>query len=151
MKTKGIFFAVGGLVAFYFYRLYTAAARLSFTVGSVRKFSLKNGVLSWEQGLNVVNPSSVSVPVNAVDVDTYINDKLIGTAILANSTTIVPQRQTELRLLVQVSIFDFANVVGAVIGTVTNREFKVQFKGRIWSANIPVPLDETFKLNFNQF
>jgi hypothetical protein len=78
MKTRNIIIGgVIGVAAIYYARIANAAKNLQFGVGSVTKFSLKGGGISWLQGVKIINGDFVAIPIRSVSVDRLYSKTLL--------------------------------------------------------------------------
>jgi LEA14-like dessication related protein len=145
---KYIIWAILAALALYFYRVFNAAQKLTFNVGSISKFSLKGGVVSWIQNIKVTNGDFVPIPIRSVSVQNYFGSSYIGTSILDSPTLIAGSSTTDLPLQVKISYADLIKA-GLEIFSI-GKKVSISFKGEVNSIGVSIPLNETFLIDFSK-
>lgn len=155
-KAIGLFFII--LVAgfgYYGYQLYTAAEGIEVTSVSVSSLNLGNGLIpskiSLELDIKVKNPSSTTVQLDRLSYNIYINDKFAAEGTKA-FIEIPANRETPIRIPVDIVISDVLNLVGSlimegkrtiqidIVGTV---DVPILLFGSIRTISIYVPFEES--------
>jgi hypothetical protein len=150
-STKYFVWGLLALLAWYYYRLATAAKNLGFTKGAMSEFkvSLKDGFITWIQGINVINGQSVGIPIRNAGILVSSGGTQVGYAILENPVTLSPGL-TEMPLRIIIPLQNLLPLGFSVVEQFKAGNINARLSGTINSVGISYPLNQDFAFNWNK-
>ena len=149
-STKKIVWGLLLLLGWYLFKVFSASKKLTYARGQITNFKIriKEGLITWNQGINISNGDTVPVFVSAISVQNSVNGSLVGTSILAKPFTI-PARTDSVEMVLNVTVpfDDLGGLSGSLMQAFRAGNIKMRFFGFVWSLGIKLPIDETFTLS----
>ena len=146
-NTIPILVAVAGLGYLFISQKVDVANRLDFRFGGQSNFSLKNGALTFNQSIIVLNPTANQLTINNVDLDVSFNRAKIGNVYFINKVVLQAGQDTTLNCRCAIP---FTNI-GTIWNSIKEKGFVVNLKGSIKAVGVVVPVNEDIKITIPKF
>lgn len=140
------------LLVWYYTKIANAAMNLGFSKGRMYgfKFSLKDGFVTWVQGINIINGDFVGIPIRSAGVMVSSGGHEIGYAILEQPFFIEPSTISELKLRVIIPLQNLPGLGFSLVNQIKAGKVNAAFTGSISSIGVNYPLNQTFNLDWNK-
>lgn len=147
------FRGLGGLIALLVILFVACANPKSLEYRDVKNISVSKISLTPEVGMDVefYNPNNYSMTLKDANLDLYINEKMVGHAVMDEKLT-VPATQTFL-LPVKFTA-DLKGVISNALQVLGNQEVAIRLKGSVKAGRgvlIPIPINYEGKKKLNLF
>ena len=146
-NTIPILLALGGLGYLFISQKVDIVTRLDFRFGGQSNFSLKNGALTFNQSIIVLNPTSNNLTINNIDLDVSFNRSKIGNTYFINKAVLQAGQDTTLNCR---CVIPFTNI-GLIWNSIKEKGFVVNLKGTIKAIGFVVPVNEDIKITIPKF
>lgn len=140
------------LLVWYYSKIANAAMNLGFSKGRMYdfKFSLKEGYVTWIQGINVINGDFVGIPIRSAGVMVSSGGAQIGYAVLEGPSFIEPSTISELKLRVIIPLQNLLGLASSLVNQIKAGKVNASFAGTINSIGVTYPLNQSYNLDFSK-
>ncbi len=149
---KLIIWGVIILVVWYYLKIANAAVNLGYSKGRMYdfNFSLKDGFVTWVQGVNVINGDWIGIPIRSAGVLVKTGTTEVGYAILEEPFMIAGSTISELKLRVIIPIQNLFKLGQGLWSQVQAGKISASMTGTINSIGVTYPLNEHFTLDWSK-
>jgi len=146
MNNKKTFIIVALVVFITLYILYkvNTAARLDYQIGIPKQVSLKNGQLTFQLPMRIINPSGGILRLREMVADINSAGQYLGRATIDNNVVIAGRSETVININVRADYFDLVAGASSVWSRLKGGTVGLEIDGLLYAEGFQIPIKNSF-------